>query len=197
MLISPKKIICIHTKQFTIRSIEEHQITEKYLGWLNNSELNMFLGVKKAKQTFKSICEYINSLRNLDGCDLLAITIKNTKIHIGNVTFTQKPNLSTGVYGILIGDRTSSQSLIAGSVCTIAVIDFLFEVKNFDNLLEKVIPQNKKASGLLIKLGFKIKKRSPDYHSYELTKSDWVKNRYKYESIVPSNSNFFCQYCSS
>jgi ribosomal-protein-alanine N-acetyltransferase len=197
MLMSPKEIICIHTKQFTIRSIEEYQITEKYLGWLNDPELNLFLEAKKAKQSLMSICDYINSLRNLDDCDLLAITINNTKIHIGNVTFTQKPNLSTGIYGILIGDRTSPQSLIAGSICTIAIIDFLFDVKNVDNLIESVKPKNKKASGLLIKLGFKLKKRSPEFHSYGLTKSDWANNRYKYESIVPYNSNFFCEYCSS
>ena len=196
MLIAPKEVICIHTKHFTIRSIEQHQITEKYLNWLNDPEVNTYLEAKKEKQSIQSIGEYINALRNVADCDLLAITAKNNKTHIGNITLTQKPNLNTGVYGILIGDRTSYQSLIAGSECTIAIIDFLFNIKKVDTLIEGVKPENKMASGLLNKLGFKLKTRSLESHGYELAKSDWTKNRHKYEGILPSNSNFFCQYCS-
>ncbi len=195
MLIPPKETICIHTKHFTIRSIEQYQITKKYLDWLNNPEVNTFLEVKKAKQSTKSICEYINTLRGITDCDLLAITTKNSKTHIGNITLTPKPNLSTGVYGILIGDRTSYQSLIAGSECTIAIIDFLFNIKKVDTLIEGVKPKNKNASGLLKKLGFEIKTQSLESNIYELAKSDWAKNRHKYEGILPSNSNFFCEYC--
>jgi ribosomal-protein-alanine N-acetyltransferase len=196
MLIPPKEIICIHTKHFTIRSIEQYQITNKYLDWLNDPEVNIFLEAKKAKQSIKSICEYINMLRDITDCDLLAITTKNSKTHIGNITLTQKPNSSTGVYGILIGDRTSHQSLIAGSECTIAIIDFLFNIKKVDTLIEGVKPQNKNASGLLRKLGFELKTQSLEFNSYELAKSDWTNNRHKYESIVPINSKFFCEYCT-
>jgi RimJ/RimL family protein N-acetyltransferase len=177
MLNEPSSVIRLNTKHFFIESIDEGSIGDKYISWLNNSEKNKYLEARKVKQDFKSICDYINNLRKIPGCDLLSIFTLQDHCHIGNVTLTLGPDTSTGVYGIFIADHDHPSSLIAGAEVSFNIIDFLFQSLNYERLLEGVMNENLRAIKLIEKFGFKLSEKNEYSTYYVLTRDEWMNNQ--------------------
>ena len=55
--------INIETRSTIIKPIVDEFITEKYIGWLNDKNINEFLEVRHNIQTKQTIIDYINLLR--------------------------------------------------------------------------------------------------------------------------------------
>ena len=53
----------IKTRSTIIKPITENEITENYVSWLNDREINKFLEVRHTKQTKDKVVNYINSIR--------------------------------------------------------------------------------------------------------------------------------------
>lgn len=185
MLNSPSTPITINTKHFIVESIREELINHKYIDWLNDFQKNQFLEVRRKLQDAESICEYVNKLRKQPGCDLLSIISLNDRSHIGNVSITSEIDSPIGVYGILIADKSHPASLFAGAEVTIGVINYFFEIRNVEKLLEGVLKGNQIAIKLLHRLGFVLVKEKDTHLEYELTKINWNgKQRDKYLSFI-------------
>ena len=86
----------IKTRSTIIKPITENEITENYVSWLNDREINKFLEVRHTKQTKDKVVNYINSIRKRNDCDMFAIFDAETKIHIGNLTITSFDTNSNG-----------------------------------------------------------------------------------------------------
>ncbi len=185
MLNSPSTPITINTKHFIVESIREELINQRYIDWLNDFQKNQYLEVRRKLQDTESICEYINMLRYQPGCDLLSIISLNDRSHIGNVSITSGKDSPFGVYGILIADKSHPTSLFAGAEVTIGVINYFFEIRNVEKLLEGVLKGNQVAIKLLHRLGFVLVEERETHLEYELTKSNWnEKQRDKYLSFI-------------
>ena len=78
----------IETRSTIITPIVDKLITDKYIDWLNDKKINEFLEVRHFVQTKQTVIDYINTLRNTNGCEMFAVISKKTDIHLGNLTIT-------------------------------------------------------------------------------------------------------------
>ena len=97
----------ITTRSTIIKPISQNEITENYVSWLNNIEINQFLETRHSIQTKIKVVEYINFLRSIKNCDMFAIFDKETNNHIGNLTITSFDSYNNGSvdFGIMIADK--------------------------------------------------------------------------------------------
>jgi hypothetical protein len=186
-LLPPEKPIYLEGRNLTLESISPLQITEKYLGWLQDKEVNRFLDVAKDNVNFQKVISYINTLRARENCDLLAITSNHDKSHIGNVSITELSKITGyATYGIMIGEKGHPLSNIAGSEATLLVIDHLFSHDFVSQIREGAHIENKRASSLLTKIGFLPLTDSPDAHDiqrYFLSRKVWIETTKNFSSI--------------
>ena len=154
-VLPPNKHIYIEGRNISLESIASIQITEKYLGWLQDKEVNRFLEVAKDEISFEKVITYINTLRKRENCDLLAITSNHDARHLGNVSITEMSE-ETGhaTYGIMVGETSHPLSNIAGSEATLLIIDYLFSHEFVCQIREGAHIENKRAGSLLTKIGF-------------------------------------------
>jgi RimJ/RimL family protein N-acetyltransferase len=192
-LVPPEKPICIEGRNLSLESISPSQITEKYLAWLQDKEINRFLEVGKRDVNFESVILYVNTLRARENCDLLAITSKHDGSHIGNVSITElSEKTGYATYGIMIGEIGHPLSYVAGSEATLLIIDYFFRHNFVSQIREGAHLENKKARSLLSKLGFIPLTDLPDGQNvqrYFLSREAWLETSRKFSSIYkPINS---------
>ena len=180
-------------RNLNLESISNHQITDQYLGWLRNKEVNKFLEFDKDQITFEAVISYINSLRSRENCDLLAVTSNDDGRHIGNISITElSKETGHATYGIMIGEKSDSLANIAGSEATLLIIDYLFSFDFISQIHEGAHIENKRASSLLRKIGFLPLSDTPDdqdIQRYFLTKTEWLERSTKFSSMFKPNNN--------
>ncbi len=186
-VLPPDKHIYIQGRNLSLESISSMQITEKYLGWLQDKEVNRFLDVAKDEISLEKIITYINTLRNRGNCDLLAITSNHDARHLGNVSITEMSE-ETGhaTYGIMVGETGHPLSNIAGSEATLLIIDYLFSHEFISQIREGANIENKRASSLLTKIGFLPLTDLPDSQGiqrYYLSRAVWSETSKKFSPI--------------
>jgi len=83
----------------------ESLITEQYLGWLNNPEINRFLEVRHATQTEASARVFLRSFDARRGCYLWCIESRAPRAAIGTATLQANGDGDTAELGIMIGEK--------------------------------------------------------------------------------------------
>ena len=186
----------IQTRSTIVKPITENEITDNYVSWLNDTEINKFLEVRHTKQTKDKVVNYINSLRKRNNCDMFAIFDVETDIHIGNLTITSFDTNSNGSidFGIMIADKTS-RNVGIGAEVLIAFIDFIFSHEAIDRISGGAASDNFKSCNTLESIGFikegVIRKIYPlekggkcDFIYYGLLKEEWNERRKKFNSLL-------------
>ena len=190
-VLPPDKHIYIEGRNLSLESISPMQVTERYLGWLQDKEVNRFLEFAKEEISFEKVIAYINTLRTREHCDLLAITSNHDGRHIGNVSITDlSEETGHATYGIMIGETSHPLSNIAGSEATLLIINYFFTYDFVSQIREGAHVENKRASSLLTKIGFRPLTDLPDSQSvlrYYLSRAVWLENSEKFSSIYKPN----------
>jgi len=100
------KNIRIEGEGIILRSISEDDVTQKYLDWINNKEVNRFLGVGKKEQSLEDLQSYVKEKISKKDCLFLAIIEKKLNLHIGNVKIEPIDyNNRKAAIGIMIGNK--------------------------------------------------------------------------------------------
>ena len=121
------KNIKIIGKTYYLRPLIIDDISEKYIGWLNNIEVNSFLEVRNVTQTYHSVKTYVKSFYDASNKYLWGIYTRNNK-HIGTVNIVIDEG-QTAEIGLMVGDRkywgkgASDESIGL-------VLDFAFDTMN-------------------------------------------------------------------
>ena len=186
----------IQTRSTIVKPITENEITDNYVSWLNDSEINKFLEVRHTEQTKDKVVSYINSLRRRSNCDMFAIFDIETNRHIGNLTITSFNTNSNGSvdFGIMIADKTS-RNVGIGAEVLIAVIDFIFSYETVERISGGAASDNFKSCNTLESIGFvkegvrrKIypldKGGKCDFIYYGLLREEWNERRKKFSSLL-------------
>jgi [ribosomal protein S5]-alanine N-acetyltransferase len=186
----------ILTRSTIIKPITENEITQNYISWLNDNEINKFLETRYLEQTRIKVVNYINSLRNKNNCDMFAIINKETNIHIGNLTITSfnTNNNGSAFFGIMIGDKMS-RSIGIGAEVMISFIDFLFSYDTIQRISAGAASENFKSCKTLESIGFiregVIRKVFPlnngekcDLIHYGLLREEWNDKRKKFTTFL-------------
>jgi RimJ/RimL family protein N-acetyltransferase len=115
----------LRTARFHLRSLRESDVSEAYVGWLNDPEVNRYLEVRFAPQTLETVRAYVAAHDDRRRF-LLGIFAEGGARHIGNYSLAVEPEHARGTLGVMIGDRAWWGE---GAVLETraAVLDFCFD----------------------------------------------------------------------
>ncbi|MDO8430351.1 MAG: GNAT family protein [bacterium] len=91
-----------------LRPVQVADVTEDYVGWLNNKEINQYLESRFVTHTLESVEAYVE--KNIGDPDIFffAIIRKDNNCHIGNIKLGPVDwHHKIGDIGIIIGDKDS------------------------------------------------------------------------------------------
>ncbi|TPV35965.1 GNAT family N-acetyltransferase [Paucihalobacter ruber] len=151
---STVKNIDIESERLTYKRVSSEHISEDYVSWINDSEVNRYLETR-GNYTLDLLKSYIEQQYN-KATFFWAIHLKDSNKHIGNIKI-DPINFETksGEYGILIGDKSNWGKGYA-SEATIRIINYCFDELELTKITLGVIEDNVSAVNLYKKLGFKI-----------------------------------------
>jgi RimJ/RimL family protein N-acetyltransferase len=186
----------IKTRSTIIKPITKNEISENYISWLNDPEINKYLEVRHTKQTKTGAIDYINSLRKQHNCDMFAIFDNENNTHIGNLTITSFNNNNNGSidFGVMIGDKDSRSTGIGAEVL-LSFIDFIFSYEMIERISAGAASDNIKSCKTLESIGFLkegVRRKifllnngnKCDYNYYGLLKEEWCKKRTRFINFL-------------
>lgn len=193
-LLKTNRNIEIRGSRVILKPITENEINDRYLAWLNDSEINEYLEVRFRKQTIKDIYNYINNLRSTDGGELFAIFDIARNLHIGNCSITHfNPNNNGyAIYGLMIGEKDNNMGFAID--VEIMIVEYLLSLSEIRKIKGSVYAINKPAWKILEMLGFKkegvLRKQVvlsdgtlDDGYVYGLFKEEWNEHKLKNKTI--------------
>lgn len=89
-----------------LRSVRPSDATERYVGWLNDPEINRYLEVRFSKQTLEGVKAYVAEMAESRDYAFFAIVLNDGDRHIGNIKIGPI-NRAHGFadVGIVIGEK--------------------------------------------------------------------------------------------
>lgn len=113
-------------KQIYLRRLTEDDVTEKYVSWMNDPEINQYLESRFVRHTLESTKAFIRSVTN-DNNYQFGIFDINTDEHIGNIKIGGINHYHRYAdIGFLIGEKSYQGKGIATEAIALAT-DFAFE----------------------------------------------------------------------
>lgn len=80
-----KQSLIVSGENLTLRLVSVEDVNDKYLSWLNDPKVNMFLETRFEIQSSEKICAFINKLTQSTKDVLFAIVLRESLEHIGNI----------------------------------------------------------------------------------------------------------------
>lgn len=94
------------TKRLVLRQLTLEDVSEKYVAWLNDPDVNRFLESRFSKQTIQSVGRFVEAMNVSDVDLLLGIFLAEGTRHIGNIRLGPVDTAhKRGTIGLLIGDK--------------------------------------------------------------------------------------------
>lgn len=145
----------IETENFYLEKLSSEHLSQKYVDWMNNTQVNQFLE-SGGNYTLSILKDFLVDVSNQD-IFFWAIKDKLNNKHIGNIKIDPiNFKHGWGEYGILIGDKSYWGKGVGFEVSR-AVIDFCFEGNlKLRKINLGVRAENLGAINLYKKLGFQI-----------------------------------------
>ena len=169
---------------YSLETFTDDDLTDEYVAWLNDPEINAFLEVRHEHQTRETVAAYIAGLRSRHGCELFAVKDTASGRHVGNVAITRfDPESGIATYGIMIGDEEHLKRGFAGGEATILVIDFIFSHREITAIEGSALVGNAPALTLMRRVGFKEVPGTATAAvsgAFRLSKDDWLKIRRRF-----------------
>ena len=145
----------IETSRLLLTPLTSDFLTERYVNWLNDPDVNMYMYPRNHKESIESLKIYIE---NISKNNILswAIVLKNSNKHIGNVKIDPVDRITkSGEYGIMIGDKSEWGKGYAREA-SIELIHYLFKKKQLSFITLGVNSKNVSAISLYTKMGFQV-----------------------------------------
>ncbi len=142
-----------------LRLIEESDINEDYLGWLNDYEVTRYLETGKFPSTQETIRSYVTNFRRSTTDLIFAIVDRETDQHIGNVTLNRINSIHrTADTGLMIGRREFWGKGYAFEAWSV-LIEYAFQRLDLRKIIAGAVADNVASVVTLEKLGFTIEGR--------------------------------------
>jgi ribosomal-protein-alanine N-acetyltransferase len=149
------KIISLETERLILIPLGTGHLSDEYINWLNDSEVNKFLesGGEYTKNKLLEFLQHIESINIF----FWGIHLKNDFKHIGNIKIDPiNVKHKYGEYGILIGDKTQWGNGFAREA-SMRVFEFCFSSEVDLRKINLGVNQNNfNAVNLYQSMGFKI-----------------------------------------
>ena len=146
-------------KLCTLRPVEESDVTEEYVSWLNDPEVHRYLGLGRVHLTRADVLASVQRFRASDRDILLAIIDRKSDRHIGNVALNRvnwvHRNADTG---LVIGCKEFWGKGYA-SEAWILLLEYAFRELNLHKVIATVVAGHESSQAALQKVGFKVEGR--------------------------------------
>jgi ribosomal-protein-alanine N-acetyltransferase len=96
--------LVLETQRLRLTPFTEADVTDRYVGWLNDSDVVRYSEQRHRRHDRKSCAEYFESMRNQYFC---SIRLKGSDTHIGNISATVDSPNRTADLAILIGEKSA------------------------------------------------------------------------------------------
>jgi len=98
--------IKIETPRLCLRTLHEGDVSQAYVDWLNDPEVNCYLETRHTVQTLASCSEFVKRCNSEKSEHLLGVFLRETESHIGNVKLGFVNDIhSRGQISLFIGDK--------------------------------------------------------------------------------------------
>lgn len=168
-----KKVICKNNKEMSMKNVKElielgelvgkrlllrplliSDVTQRYVDWLNDPEVNQFIDIRDVKQNIDMVREYVQSYEGKNNKLLLGIFEKGKYLHIGNITISSIDwKNGAGSVGIAVGDKVYWGKGYATEALSLAS-DFSFSRLKLHRLEAWISANNLPSQKLFKKVGF-------------------------------------------
>ena len=151
-MIKDLTICTLESERLFYKPVDMLYATDRYVSWLNDTDVNKYLEVKK-ENTIEELREYIQDTLQKK-VFFWAIHLKENGKHIGNIKIDPiNKKHGTGEYGIMMGDKDEWGKGFAKEASN-AIIDFCFNRMNLRKMTLGVVEDNVPAVKLYEKIGF-------------------------------------------
>jgi len=139
-----------------LRLLEESDIGEEYLGWLNDAEVTRYLEAGTFPSTTHTIRKYIEHFQNSTTDLLFAIIDRGTHQHVGNITLNRINWIHrTADTGLMIGRKEFWGKGYAFEALSL-LIEYAFQKLGLQKIVAGAVADNIPIIVTLEKLGFKV-----------------------------------------
>ena len=98
--------VALETDRLYLRSLVSEDVTQDYVGWLNDPEVNQFLESRFSRATLADVEQYVRSVSQDDGSYFLGMFLKSDQKHIGNIKLDAIDHYHRrGTIGLMLGDK--------------------------------------------------------------------------------------------
>jgi ribosomal-protein-alanine N-acetyltransferase len=122
----------VSSDRLTLRSLTLMDVTECYLGWLNDPEVNRFLETRWRPQTMESVRDFVEGCNARPNEKLFGIFLKTDGCHIGNIKVgPRKPHQPYAEVSLFLGKKEAwgkgyaSEAIAAVSRHAFAALDVI------------------------------------------------------------------------
>ncbi len=149
-------VIKIETERLVLRNLKSNDVSQDFVDWLNNPEINKYLSCADTFQTMETCISYVQSYQSRNDVALIGIFLKEKSLHIGNLTLSAVDSHNKSVtIGISLGRKEYMRKGFAKEALT-AMVKYCFEQLKFHRLSAGINVYNTISLNLFIKCGFKV-----------------------------------------
>lgn len=154
----------IASERLLFRRLSHQHISQDYVSWLNDPEVNRFLETR-GNYTLEMLTSYVEE-HHKNEIYFWAIHHKESDTHIGNIKIDPIDfEVGTGEYGILMGDKAYWGKGFAKEASH-RIISYCFDELKLATITLGVIEDNVKAVSLYKNMGFTIDEIKKDVGIY-------------------------------
>lgn len=138
-----------------LRPLGAEDVTERYVGWLNDPEVNRFLETRHARQTLESVAAFVAQISTSADNWLFAICRLDDGAHVGNIKLgPKKAHHSLADISLFIGER-DAQGRGFGREAIALAARFAFDSLGLRKLSAGCYAENRSSLGAFNRVGFR------------------------------------------
>ncbi len=148
------KLISNQVPDVYLQSICEGDASDKYVQWLNDSDVNQYLETRFKQQTLESITKFIHQIISNPREHLFTIRLKSNNQHIGNIKVGSiKSEHKTAEISLFIGDKNYWRKGIATQAIQL-ISKYSIEYLYLRKLSAGAYAQNKASTQAFMNVGY-------------------------------------------
>ncbi len=151
--------------RFSLIPFKEEHISERYIGWLNDAEVNRFLEVQFVHQTYETVLAYVSSFYGDTEKYMWGVYPNATDDLIGTATLAGiNRNHGQGVIGLMIGEKEYWGKGYGTEIIKL-VVDYAFKRLSLHKVTAGAVAINQASIKAFQKAGFEIEGRGKSHFS--------------------------------
>lgn len=146
----------IETPRLLLRTLEVGDVSQAYVDWLNDPEVNRYLETRFSRQTLESCRDFVEHCNGSASEHLLGIFFKETGSHIGNAKLGLINAIhARGQLSLLIGEKSLWGKGLAREVIR-AVSQYGFEQVNLEKIEAGCYESNLSSLRAFMAVGYNV-----------------------------------------